>query len=278
MEDSIPFVKMHGAGNDFILIDNRFGFFEGTENAVFQDLCRRRFGIGADGLMLLNFQKSDHFSLLYFNADGKPAEMCGNGARCAVYFMHLLNLNQRLFSFEISGKKYSGEITGSEKVKILWDAKPAIKKVKGLEKSLLQDFKRILFINSGVPHLVLETNMPLESVDVSKWGSCFRNHSSFAPDGANVNFIQIEKDRVKIRTFERGVEGETMACGTGAVAAALAVAYWGDLELPVEITARGGVLRVGQGSAPKSAWLEGAVQPVYYGLVDLSQQVSASKK
>ncbi|GAB4368171.1 MAG: diaminopimelate epimerase [Calditrichia bacterium] len=270
MGRKISFVKMQAAGNDFILIDNRHRHFTGSESEFFRNLCDRHFGIGADGLMLLDYKIPSRFHLLYLNSDGKPAEMCGNGARCAVYFMHLQQPEQHEFTFQVGSQMYRGEVLEKERVRIFWNTEPRIIREKEWNKSFTGDFPKALFIHSGVPHLVLYVADSLGEVDVAKWGSYFRHHPAFSPEGTNVDFVQIRKDHLDIRTYERGVEAETLACGTGALAAAVAAEFWGDSRLPLDIVAKGGVLRVGREEEKGAFWLEGPVKMVFSGYFDRS--------
>lgn len=256
---------MHGTGNDFILIDNRAGFFSGREHGLFKRLCHRNFGIGADGLMLIDFGTPQEFSIQYFNSDGKPADMCGNGARCAVFFVHLLNPEINDFTFSVHKKSYRGRTEKKEWTQVFWNETPAIKNDFDLNMIDPDEFSQALFVHSGVPHLILEVREALSKVDVNRWGKYFRNHSEFAPNGVNVNFIKIFKDYLQIRTFERGVEGETLACGTGALASAISADYWKKLKFPVKIFARGGQLQVGKEENTGRMWLAGPVKVVYQG-------------
>lgn len=265
MRRQIPFTKMHGAGNDFILIDNRQGIFTGNETGLFRNLCRRHFGIGADGLLLIQSWHNGEFEVAFFNPDGKPAAMCGNGARCAVYLMHLNYPEITRFTIRISEKKYPAEITGREQVKLFWQEKPQIKSDVPVESLLPEIFSAALLVDSGVPHLVVKSRVLLDEIDVAKWGKFFRNQELFGGEGTNVNFIETGTVGVKIRTYERGVEGETLACGSGALAAAAALGYWHETALPVEFLARGGRLRVGEHGERKMLWLEGPAKKVFGG-------------
>lgn len=269
MNSEFLFHKLQGAGNDFILIDNRLNYFTGIEENVFKKLCDRRFGIGADGLMLIDFKEPSFFSLKYFNSDGRSSEMCGNGARCAVYFMHLLHPGYKKFRFDISQKSYTGEVTAKNQVKIVWSFTPKVKTIGKSEVNIPVEFDSALFVNSGVPHFILVLNDDLDSFNVKKWGSYFRNHDFFAPKGTNVNFLKFLGNKIYIRTFERGIEGETLACGTGAVAAAIAGNYWNKINFPVAIVARGGILKIGVEEERKTLWMEGPVRKVYTGVLNL---------
>ncbi len=139
--------------------------------------------------------------------------------------------------------------------------------IPGLEKKVPAEFKRFLYVNSGVPHLVLEVKDSLEDFDVPRWGTFFRNHPLFSPQGTNVNFVRIHAHDVTIRTFERGVEGETLACGTGALAAAAAVHHWGQSAFPIDVRARGGLLTVDGSPDLSNMSLEGPVRRVFTGSV-----------
>ncbi len=268
MSRRIHFTKMHGTGNDFILIDNRSHFFTGEEHELFRKLCHRRFGIGADGLMLIDFSSPEFFELKYFNADGKTAEMCGNGARCAVYFVYLLSQQNHQFEFKVCGQKYRGEVKNKDWVKIYWNFNPIIQNIDELENVVSHEFAHYAFINSGVPHLILETKKPIDQIDVVKMGKYFRYHPYFLPQGTNVNFISINQNGVQVRTYERGVEGETLSCGTGALAVACAGVLWDKIQLPVKVFTRGGMLRVGKDNSTGKLWLEGPVKTVFYGFFE----------
>jgi diaminopimelate epimerase len=261
---------MHGAGNDFILIDNRNGFFTGREKEVFQRLCQRHLAIGADGLMLIDFENPQEFNLKYYNSDGNPAEMCGNGARCAVYFVYQIFPSLKEFTFTVFGNRYNGKVEKKEWVKIFWTNTPKVNDESFFIEKELSDISKILIIDSGVPHLILAFKKDPDEIDVSYWGKYYRNHPLFVPNGINVNFIKIDKNSIKIRTFERGVESETLACGTGALASAISADYWNLVEFPVKIFARGGILQVGRVEESKTFWLAGPVKVVFQGSFDLN--------
>ncbi len=268
MQKRFKFTKMHGAGNDFILFHRRDADFPLEDRQLIHRLCDRHFGIGADGLMVVEPLSVGSFRLFYFNSDGNPASMCGNGARCAVYFAHLYDPGQKAFRIEIGGASYRGEVTGREQVRVEWEKFPEKLPDPGIARILPAQFPRYAFIDSGVPHLVLETSEDLQNLDVAQWGSHFRNHPAFAPAGTNVNFVQKIGDRLHIRTFERGVEGETLACGTGSLAAALVATEWYGLPSPVRLKAPGGELRVIFHLENRRVWLEGPVKVVFVGEFD----------
>src|SRR3989338_1801983 len=212
----IPFVKMAGAGNDFIIM-------EGGGGLDYADLakkaCHRQMGIGADGVLILDKSKSSDFRMRIINADGSEAEMCGNGARCMAAYVADKHVSaNRLFSMETLAGQILAEANGATARVRLSDPKDyragIVLKVGG-------QVLHASYIDTGVPHAVVFVD-GLSEVDVDSLGRLVRNHNAFKPRGANVNFVeQNRKDMVTVRTYERGVEGETLACGTGAVAGAL---------------------------------------------------------
>jgi len=254
----LPFQKYHGTGNDFIMIDNRKGQFDGKNSSLVQKMCDRRFGIGADGLILISTDKEYDFSMRYFNADGKEASMCGNGGRCAVAFAHKLEMIS-------SGKSRFRAVDGLHDAII----------VDNLVRLKMSDVKRIealgkdYFLNTGSPHLVRFVKN-LDRFDVFAEGRSIRYAKKSEPEGTNVNFVEVINDRIYIRTYERGVEDETYSCGTGSVAAALSVCIQsGKKSNSYEIITKGGRLRVDFTGGPKRSfhniWLEGPAQYVFNG-------------
>ena len=208
MSNKVEFMKMHGAGNDFILINNNSDCFSGDETAFISQLCHRHLGIGSDGLMLIKFKDGGNFHLRYFNADGTESTMCGNGARCAVYFMHLSFPKIQYFTFWIADVKYQAEVVGHQRIKLEWSFYPEIKNVAEIQNIIPVEFSHGLFVDSGVPHLVLVHPDSVDHLNVLHWGPFFRNHPFFAPSGTNVNFICLKDEQLVIRTYERGVEAE----------------------------------------------------------------------
>jgi len=249
---------MVASGNDFIVIDQKLS---GSIPVLARSLCDRKFGIGADGLLLLNKLRNTDLRMRIFNADGSEAEMCGNGARCAALF----------------GGKSKGRIltqTGvintevrSGRVKIRLTEPKGIKldiplKVNGR-------LIKVNFINTGVPHAVVFVN-GIENIDVANIGRSIRFHTKFAPAGTNVDFAQVKgNDLIAIRTYERGVEDETLACGTGSVAAGLVFALKSGLGRMVKVGTRGGeelkVYFKKENKNFRDVWLEGSAKIVYKG-------------
>ena len=226
MKRKINFSKYQGAGNDFILIDNREGFFDRTDTALVKSLCDRRFGIGADGLMLLQDTKSFDFEMVYYNADGNEGTMCGNGGRCIVAFAHDLQIIRDKTAFLAVDGAHDATIT-DERVDLGM-----------IDVSAVTRDNTAYVLNTGSPHYVAFVE-GLANMDVYGTGYAIRNNETYKEAGINVHFIEKEGPGYFVRTLERGVEDETFACGTGATAAAMAAAVQenlnGDLEIPIRV-------------------------------------------
>jgi len=261
----IPFSKYEGTGNDFIIIDNRRNVFK-PQASVIKKLCDRRFGIGADGLMLLCRSGKHDFEMIYFNADGREGSMCGNGGRCITLFAKRIGLVKSDAVFSASDGLHRAEIISYSK-----------KNLSGIVNLQMGDVNRIVVgkgfcvLNTGSPHYVKFADGS-EPVDIVAEGRRIRNSARFRKKGINVNFVSVKDGKLIIRTYERGVEEETLSCGTGAVAAALAAVYRKHLPLksPVELITRGGNLRIHfsySGKKFSRLFLEGAARFVFDGSV-----------
>jgi len=266
----LRFTKMNGAGNDFILVDNRAGDVH-LDRSQIAHLCDRHRGIGADGILLLE-KAANHadFRMRYFNADGGEAEMCGNGARCFARFANKVAGAQTNISFETPAGVISAEFVGD--LVTLQMTEPTDLRV-DIDLPVAKENKTVHFINSGVPHVVIPV-LQIEGVDVRKEGSAIRYHKMFSPKGANVNFIEKRgPKRIAIRTYERGVEDETLACGTGVVASALIFAAHENANGPITVIARGGdELQVGfekSGNQFRHVTLTGPADFVFEGTVEI---------
>ena len=266
----LRFTKMDGAGNDFILIDNRAGDIHLNRSQIAR-LCDRHRGIGADGILLLE-SPSDHadFRMRYFNADGGEAEMCGNGARCFARFANKVAGVEGKISFETPAGVISAKLAGdlvTLQMTEPTDLRLSVPLQIGAEKKIVH------FINSGVPHVVVPVAQ-VGDVDVSREGSALRHHEAFSPKGANVNFIEkCGADKIAVRTYERGVEDETLACGTGVVASALIFAATGNVKSPIGVIAHGGdELQVGFEKIDKqfrNVTLTGPAEFVFEGTIEV---------
>jgi diaminopimelate epimerase len=227
----ISFAKYHGAGNDFILIDNRAGAIQLTHEQV-AHLCHRHFGIGADGLMLLETAERADFRMVYYNSDGDESTMCGNGGRCIAAFAHRLGIIQEHTKFIA--------IDGPHEARL----RPG-----GIIDLHMQDVAGIAhyedhsILNTGSPHYVVWVS-DVQHTDVFNAGRKLRYSEPFMPKGINVNFVQRLNDGLWVRTYERGVEGETLSCGTGVTAAAIAATGHATGSFKTGIQTPGGILEV----------------------------------
>lgn len=272
-KEPVHFFKMSGSGNDFIVIDNRTGRIDADSCKDFvRSVCRRKFSVGADGLILIEVDPECDFKWRFFNADGSEAEMCGNGSRCAARFACLQGIAAgpgirfRTLAGIIAAEVYGDRV----KVQMTQPHSLSLDLLVGLE----QNSWPFHFINTGVPHAVtfLETEDALRAADVFRLGRAVRYHSLFTPAGANCNFAFVHSPhRMVIRTYERGVEDETFACGTGAIASVLIAGAKGYVTSPVDVETTGGeVLTVYFSGSPDDVgisslevYLEGNAQVVY---------------
>ena len=263
----IEFWKMSGSGNDFILIDNRDeGIREEEMGRLVERACRRRESVGADGLIFVTESTKYDFGWRFFNADGGEVEMCGNGGRCVSRFAYLKEIAGPKMTFETLVGPVSAEVKGRV-VKVLMPepGSPSI----DIDLEFRQGWRSCDFINTGVPHVVIEVE-DLTNHPVKDQGRVIRYHNRFSPEGTNANFItKIGPDRLAVRTYERGVEDETLACGTGAIASALVGAIRGMVSSPVKVKTRGGeeltIHLQRERESFKAVWLEGNTSIVYEG-------------
>ncbi len=229
---------MSGSGNDFIVVDNRGERISEAASAAFVTaVCRRKLSAGADGVIFIENSERADFRWRFYNSDGSLAEMCGNGARCAARFAWLQGIAGRRSTFETQAGIISAEVVG-RRVRIKLTDPSDVATDLSLD-TRMGDFV-IDSLNTGVPHVVLMCD-DIENMDVVEVGRCIRHHQKFAPAGTNVNFVAVRPDGdLAIRTYERGVEDETLACGTGAAAAALAAFLKKMVSSPVTLHPRGG--------------------------------------
>lgn len=264
----LHFTKMNGAGNDFVVVDNRDGALN-LNKAQIAQLCDRHRGIGADGLLAVEPpQNGADFRMRYYNADGGEAEMCGNGARCFARFASRLEKKGNSVSFETIAGSISAQFIG-EKVEIAMSEPKDLRLDEPLP--LEQETVAASFINTGVPHAVIFVE-DLEAIDIQRLGSEIRHHANYAPQGANVNFVKkLGAQQIAVRTYERGVEGETLACGTGVTAAALVFHALGGAASPVSVKVRSGeTLEIGfepDGETCRNVTLTGPADFVFEGTV-----------
>lgn len=266
----IPFWKMHGAGNDFILIDDRAGRFPADNRAYINRIAERRFGIGAEGVILIQPSASADFRMRFFNPDGGEVEMCGNGARCVARLASEIGAAPSRMKFDTVAGLIRADVDAAGEVTLVM-TEPKDWVFNGTLSVAGQDYT-YHFVNSGVPHVVIE--LPdLAKADIHGLGRAIRYHDAFKPRGTNANFIQITgPDSLSVRTYERGVEAETLACGTGITACGLIAGKLGKVTTPVRITcASGDVLRVGftpTADGATSVTLTGPAVHVFRGEVE----------
>lgn len=242
----LEFSKYQGAGNDFVMVDDRRGIFPRKDTSLVARMCDRRYGIGADGLILLRRDDEADFAMVYYNSDGRESTMCGNGGRCIAAFARDLGIgNGQTVEFRAIDGMHKAVFRGKTVQLDMSD----VTAVTAMESGISYDGIVPLwncFLDTGSPHYVSMIQEGLASLDVARFGRAIRNNGYFKPrGGTNVNFVQEENGILLLRTYERGVEGETLACGTGTVAAALAAHYMGGVpDERVLLKARGGDLEV----------------------------------
>lgn len=268
----LPFFKMSGSGNDFIIIDNRQPIVPTDNLPLFASrVCRRGLSVGADGLILIESSSRVDFRWRFFNSDGSQAEMCGNGARCAARVAKLLGIGGGRIVFETFAGLIEAQIVGeSIKIKMTDASVPVLDTALALAEGGIICAE----INTGVPHAVIET-AAIDAVPLTAQGREIRFHRHFAPAGTNVNYVAPLGDGMwAIRTYERGVEAETLACGTGSVAAALVLAARYGLPAPVSLKNRGGMVQKVHfsqaGGRFRDIFLEGDARLIYEGYMSSS--------
>lgn len=253
------FYKYEGTGNDFIVIDNRLQTFPSTDYKLVESWCNRKFGIGADGLMLLQNHDTLDFEMLYYNADGKPGSMCGNGGRCMVAFAKELGIIEDATAFMAVDGVHHAKISAN------------------MVHLAMQDVAEItpnadaFVLNTGSPHYVLFTT-DIQQINVPEAGKAIRYNKEFAKEGININFVEEQADGLWVRTYERGVENETLSCGTGVTAAVLAHAFKNNMQQGhIKVTTLGGTLTVNFDQKKEGVFsnihLQGAVNKVYTGKI-----------
>ncbi|WP_291862584.1 diaminopimelate epimerase [Marinilabilia sp.] len=255
------FYKYQGTGNDFVLIDNRDLSFDGKNVDLIASLCHRRFGVGADGLMLLEPSDNHSFTMRYYNSDGREATMCGNGGRCIAAFAVNRSVvkEEAYFSFDAVDGVHEAFVNGE------------IVSLKMVDVSGFEEKEDGLFLDTGSPHFIRFVDNPAQ-VNVFKEGKYWRNHDLFAPGGTNVNFVgKPLNGEVTMRTFERGVEEETWSCGTGAVASAIATYIRDGKGTCFNMSVPGGKLTVSfdvkETGRFENIWLKGPAKYVFEGIM-----------
>lgn len=227
---TLTFYKYQGTGNDFTMIDNRESVFDPDNTELITRLCDRKFGVGSDGLILINTHAEYDFEMIYFNADATRSG-CGNGARCAVHLAHHLGIIQSEAHFLMEGDAYVAYVENNRT------------RIRMVDVPNVQKFAEGYLLNTGTRHFVRLVE-ELSEYDVVGEGRRLRYDSRFQPVGANINFVEVKNDEVHMRIYEKGVENETLSSGTGVTAVALTLAYTHQLPSPIAVHTRGGILEV----------------------------------
>lgn len=269
----LHFTKMHGAANDFIMLDDREKVVPWQDYVLMSLLATRRTGVGSEGIILIQKSKRADFRMRFLNPDGTEVDMCGNGARCAAWFAHKIGAAPRSMTMETSCGLLDAEILDDCNVKV-WMPEPTARSY-GIKISVDGQMIEGDYINTGVPHFVVHTESP-EAIDIDTLGRAIRLHPAFAPEGVNVDFVALrESNRLSMRTYERGVEAESGACGTGAVAAAITTVEAHAGTLPITVRTSGGfMLNIDadwRNNRCTGSTLTGPVREVYRGTIDLTQ-------
>ena len=258
---NISFYKYQGTGNDFVILDNRTGIFNSITTDQVQLLCDRKFGVGADGLMLLNTKEGYDFEMIYYNADGSHSSMCGNGGRCMIKFASKIGIHKYTYRFIAIDGIHEAEIDRNQ-------VRLKMNDVKNVE-----EHSSHAILNTGSPHFVKFAS-DVMNIDVVETGRDIRNSKPYAAEGINVNFVEsLGEDQIYVRTYERGVEDETLSCGTGVTAAALVSSHNARGFNRVEVKTPGGNLSVEytklDDSNYENIWLCGPAELVFTGEITI---------
>lgn len=254
----MEFYKYQGTGNDFVMIDNRNLQFP-KDKSIIEKCCDRRFGVGGDGLILLENHETLDFKMVYYNSDGRESSMCGNGGRCIIAFANFLEIFANKTKFEAIDGLHEGEI------------KNGIVRLKMSDVSEIKNVENDFELNTGSPHYIQQV-LNLANFEVYKEGNAIRNSEKYLQEGINVNFVErFSEDEISVRTYERGVEDETFSCGTGVTAAAL-VHFNKENTSSVKVKTLGGNLKISaekDEDSFKNIWLEGPAVQVFKGKIKL---------
>ncbi len=268
-EFMMDFYKYSGSGNDFIFIDNRELNWR-VKPRVVESWCKRREGVGADGVIVIDASEKYDFAMRIFNADGSEAEMCGNGARCSVHFAyHVLKIKEeKKFQFETMNGVYSGEVVNDDEIRV------KMTELYDVDSINIQDFahKNAMYLNTGVPHAVVQVSNA-EDINVKSMGALIRSDVRFK-SGTNVDFFELvdsESQTIKLRVYERGVEDETLCCGTGVMATAVACSKFFGWTGEINVYAKGGKLKAIVDSNFEDLHFQGEVKLIYKGQVEFKK-------
>lgn len=258
---NIPFYKYQGTGNDFVLIDNRTNIFDRERRDIVAQICHRRFGIGADGFILLQNKEGYDFEMVYYNADGNESTMCGNGGRCIVQFAYDLGVIGNTTRFLAVDGAHDAQVK---------DGLVHLHMIDVTSVNSIDD--KTFFLNTGSPHYVQGVS-GIEQFPIFEQGKAIRYSEAFKPGGTNVNFMEMQNNTLFVRTYERGVEDETYSCGTGVTAAAIAASKLGA-SVPVAVKTLGGNLQVSFVQSSENnysdIYLIGPAKRVFAGQIDVT--------
>ena len=259
----IKFNKYQGSGNDFVILDNRTGEFSSLNTKQIHRLCDRRFGVGGDGLMLLNNKAGYDFEMLYFNADGHVGSMCGNGGRCITRFVFNMGMHKYTYRFLATDGEHESEIDQNNWIRLKMN-----------DVNEIEEHASYILLNTGSPHLIKFAS-EVANIDVVETGREIRYSKKFAEEGVNVNFVESTgEDSIYVRTYERGVEDETLSCGTGVTAAALVSAHNPLGFNRVDVVTSGGKLSVEFNKISDTQfdniWLCGSAEFVFSGEIEIN--------
>lgn len=273
----VEFTKMHGAGNDFIVLDNRWYRFSDEELAdLAATWCPRRYGVGADGLLALapDDRADVDYRMRYVNADGSWATMCGNGARCLARFALAADFEGPEVTFDTDAGRYHAVRTeeGSDRMRLYVPPATDLSLNVALAEATAPHGGPVHYVNTGTGHLVLFVD-DVDAVPLAEWAPPLRHDARVHPPGANVNVVEVQDDTLRMRTFEKGVEGETLSCGTGVLAAATVADATGQADAsPLTVETRGGTFEVGTAATSRGEerYLEGPVVTVFRGTLNVT--------
>lgn len=273
IKKKVGFVKMSGGGNDFVVIDDRKGILPKKKSSFIKQVCLRKISVGADGVILVENSEGVDFKMRIFNSDGSEAEMCGNGARCVALFYYKNVKAHKSLNFKTKAGIIKARIINDNKVRVKMSKPFGLKKDLGIK--IGKYFLKGSFINTGVPHTVIFTSR-IKEIEVEKIGREIRYHKMFFPKGSNVDFVSTKDNRtLYLRTYERGVEQETLSCGTGAVASAIIANLKKGFKSPIKVVTQSGetftiYFKVKKESI-EEVYLEGPVEIIYEGRVFLKK-------
>jgi len=261
---NLHFYKFHGNGNDFVIIDNRSNNISLSKLQI-DNLCNRRIGVGADGLILLDKSNDYDFKMIYYNADGNVGSMCGNGGRCVAAFANMLGIVGAKMKFEAYDGVHEAVVEAETIQSVEWDISLQLADV--IDVNVGNNY---YFIDTGSPHYI-EFVDDVAKIDIDRVGKIIRESDTFKPDGTNVNFVELADDNIIVRTYERGVEEETLSCGTGVTAAAIAASLQNGKRL-ISVHTKGGLFTVKfdfYNDKYTNVWLRGPARLVFDGEINI---------